>query len=50
MIKKLLASFLVMVYVGMSQVCMAITAFEQLDVQKTQVLLTSRLKKEYSGY
>ena len=50
MIKKLLALFLVMVYVGMSQVCMANTAFEQLDVQKTQVPLTSRLKKEYSGY
>jgi hypothetical protein len=50
MIKKLLALFLVMVYVGMSQVCMAITSFEQIDVQKNQIPLTSRLKKEYSGY
>ena len=50
MVKNLLASFLLMAYIGMSQVCLAITNFEQIDVQKTQIPLTSRLKKDFSGY
>ena len=46
MIKKLLVLFLVMVYVGITQICMAITSFEQLDVQKMQgviIYLSARL-------
>ena len=48
--KRIIASFLTICYVGLTQVCMAITNFEQLDVQMTQVPLTSRLKKDFSGY
>ena len=50
MIKKLLALFLLMIYISVNQVCMAITSFEQLDIQKTQISLNSRLKKDFTGY
>ena len=50
MIKKLMVLFLLIAYVGMNQACFAITNFNDLDVQKTQIPLTSKLHKDFSGY
>ena len=50
MIKKVLVTFLLMVYVGMNQMCMAITSFEQLEILVKPISLTSNLKKDFSGY
>ncbi len=48
--KKIIAFILLVVYMGIHHVCMAITSFEQLDIQKTQIPLNSKLKKDFSGY
>ena len=48
--KRIITLFLAICYISLTQVCMAITSFEQLDVQMSQVSLTSRLKKDFSGY
>ena len=39
MIKRLTATFLMLVYVGLTQVCMAITSFEQIDKKMLLLLL-----------
>jgi hypothetical protein len=47
--KKIISFVLLVCYFGFQQACFAID-YSQLDVQKNQTVLNSRLKKDFSGY